>query len=190
MGRPRQFDPEQTLDRALDLFWQRGYEATSIQDLVEATGVNRASLYATFGDKHRLFCAVLDRYEDRAGSALVEALERPGPAREVIAAALEAVVAAQAKAQGCLMANSAVERYGRCAETASRVDRSVERLRAAFSAVVARGQREGDISPRHAAPAWGNFLTSVVQGISVMGRAQRSQVDLAEAAALALSALS
>jgi TetR/AcrR family transcriptional repressor of nem operon len=69
MGRPRQFDVDAALDRATELFWQRGYEGTSVQDLVDALGVNRASLYATFGDKARLFESVLERYQGWVGDS-------------------------------------------------------------------------------------------------------------------------
>jgi AcrR family transcriptional regulator len=67
MGRPREFDVDAALDRATELFWQRGYEGTSVQDLVDTLGINRASLYATFGDKAQLFDSVLERYQDWVG---------------------------------------------------------------------------------------------------------------------------
>ena len=69
MARPREFDVDEVLDRATELFWTRGYEATSVQELVDTLGVNRASLYATFGDKAQLFAAVLDRYGERVNDA-------------------------------------------------------------------------------------------------------------------------
>ena len=68
MPRSREFDVDETLERAMTLFWERGYEATSVQDLVERTGVNRSSLYSVYGDKQGVFLAVLDRYRDRVVS--------------------------------------------------------------------------------------------------------------------------
>ena len=62
MAGVKQFDRDEVIERAMDLFWQRGYESTSVDDLVEATGINRGSLYGTFGDKRRLFLATIDRY--------------------------------------------------------------------------------------------------------------------------------
>ncbi len=64
MPRVKEFDPDQALDRAMELFWRKGYEATSVQDLVEHMGINRFSLYDTFGSKHELFMAALDRYSE------------------------------------------------------------------------------------------------------------------------------
>jgi TetR/AcrR family transcriptional repressor of nem operon len=73
MARPREFDEDQALDRALEVFWARGYDATSVEDLVEATGVGRASLYAAFQDKEHLFRRVMDRYLARDTQQMAEA---------------------------------------------------------------------------------------------------------------------
>ena len=80
MTRTKEFDPDAALQRALELFWERGYEATSLADLVARLGIARASLYGTFGSKHDLFVKALDRYLEVRDSALVEELSRPGPA--------------------------------------------------------------------------------------------------------------
>src|SRR5260370_42100589 len=79
MAGVKQFDRNNVLDRAIALFWRRGYEATSIQDLVDATGINRGSLYSTFGDKQRFFLAVLDRYAEQFARPLMEQLTDPHP---------------------------------------------------------------------------------------------------------------
>src|ERR1700747_2040175 len=81
MAGVRQFDPDEVLDRAMALFWERGYAATSIQDLVAKTGINRASLYNTFGDKKRLFLAVLDHYAKKVAAPLMAELSDPDPRR-------------------------------------------------------------------------------------------------------------
>ena len=81
MARPKEFNREEVLDRAIATFWCRGYEATSVQDLLDEMGINRGSLYDTFGDKHTLFLAAIDRYYDRALAGTVASLEAPGPAR-------------------------------------------------------------------------------------------------------------
>jgi TetR/AcrR family transcriptional repressor of nem operon len=81
MAGVKQFDQSEVLDRAVMLFWRRGYEATSIGDLVEAIGINRGSLYATFGDKRRFFLASLQRYIQTIGAALFAELEGNDPRR-------------------------------------------------------------------------------------------------------------
>jgi TetR/AcrR family transcriptional repressor of nem operon len=83
MAGVKQFDRSQVLDRAMALFWTRGYEATSIHDLVEATGVNRGSIYGTFGDKKGLFLAVLDHYLETVAKSLMAELSDPDPRRAV-----------------------------------------------------------------------------------------------------------
>ena len=77
MARPKAFDVERALDRAVEVFWTRGYEATSLCDLLEHMEIGRQSLYDTFGDKHGLFLAALERYRRAMSQSLLGALERP-----------------------------------------------------------------------------------------------------------------
>src|SRR5687768_6284787 len=90
-GRPRNFDPDEVLDRAMRVFWRKGYAATSLSDLTAATGINRASLYATFGNKESLFQRALDRYTQGPFSYFRGALEAP-TAREVVERLLQGSV--------------------------------------------------------------------------------------------------
>ena len=109
MARPREFDVDEALDRATELFWTRGYEATSVQDLVDALGVNRASLYATFGDKGQLFAAVLRRYGEQVSDALLEALAPPAAGAEAVRAWFKVLIekATQPRGpRGCLLLNA------------------------------------------------------------------------------------
>ncbi|NUR84214.1 MAG: helix-turn-helix transcriptional regulator, partial [Nonomuraea sp.] len=84
MARTREFDTDAAVERAMDVFWSRGYAATSIQDLVEATGVGRGSLYAAFGSKEGLYEAALLRYAARSGADRTRRLTRAAPVREVL----------------------------------------------------------------------------------------------------------
>ncbi len=86
MARSKEFDPDVVLGRALELFWQRGYEATSMADLVEHLGIGRASIYATFGSKHDLYLKALERYVRTRDPDLVESLSQPGPALPAVRA--------------------------------------------------------------------------------------------------------
>ena len=92
MARPKAFDAAQALDTAVRLFWERGYEATSIQDLVDALGVNRASLYGTFGDKAHLFALAMDRYGEQVRAVLAAELAPPRAGRPAVAGYLQAVI--------------------------------------------------------------------------------------------------
>lgn len=86
MARTKEFDPDAALQSALELFWRRGYEATSMADLVEHLGIGRASIYATFGNKHELYLKALDRYGESRDPALLDALSKPGPALPAVRA--------------------------------------------------------------------------------------------------------
>src|SRR5258708_34322099 len=80
MSRTKEFDPDAALQAALELFWRKGYEATSMADLVDHLGIARASIYGTFGGKHDLYLKALDRYLESRDPAIIEALSQPGPA--------------------------------------------------------------------------------------------------------------
>ncbi|HEY4018971.1 MAG TPA: helix-turn-helix domain-containing protein, partial [Pseudonocardiaceae bacterium] len=112
MGRTKDFDPDTALDAAMDLFWRKGYEATSIQDLVEHLGVARASLYATFGTKHDLYLRALDRYTENDTYSSLAWLAEPGPVLPALRAGLVAIAqdcVADVEGKGCLVTNTTVE---------------------------------------------------------------------------------
>jgi len=93
MARTRAFDEEDVLDRAMALFWRKGFEATSIEELVGVSGINRASMYAAFGDKRRLFLAVLDHYLVRVNGERIAILLRGGSATAAIGGFFDAIIA-------------------------------------------------------------------------------------------------
>ena len=89
MARPREFNADAALERAMNVFWSKGYEATSLDDLCEATGLSRSSLYATFGSKHDLLLQTVERYTAQRTPVLAAALARPVPIRAAVAALLD-----------------------------------------------------------------------------------------------------
>jgi TetR/AcrR family transcriptional regulator, copper-responsive repressor len=110
-GRPRAYDPDQALARATEVFWAAGYEATSLDELGEATHMNRPSLYAAFGDKEALYLATLRRYRDAGRAAMRQALSPERPLREglstVYAKALDLYLGGEGGARGCLLISTA-----------------------------------------------------------------------------------
>ncbi len=110
-GPNKQFDPNHTLDKALQLFWKKGYESTSMQELVDVMGVNRASLYQTYGNKHDLYTASLNRYIEGTLDTFKQTLEKSGPALENLRNLFQNLVlhSLQGGMQGCFINNSAVE---------------------------------------------------------------------------------
>ena len=122
MPRPRAYDETEVLERATRIFWEQGYDGTSITDLVQGTGISRASLYAGFRDKHGLFLRCLEHYDNHYGTALLDRLQ----AQKGLAAAIPALFEAAARGtpdrpRGCLMVQTAQERAPQDAKTAAQV---------------------------------------------------------------------
>lgn len=111
-GRPRSFDPDEALDKARAVFWNLGYAATSLDDIAAATGLNRPSLYAAFGDKHALYLAALRRSAREAAGALTQALAAKAPLRDVLATIFDVTVSiyrrGEAGQRGCFLVGTAV----------------------------------------------------------------------------------
>ena len=151
-GRPRQFDPSVALNQAMELFWARGYEATSLQDLLGATGLSRSSLYQTFGGKHDLFAQCLETYRDMVVANMWQRLEQAPSGRAFIEDSLRRTLAEQTAPggpRGCLVLNTANEFGHRDPLVTERVRAGVNSFRDVFAEAVRRGQADGSIrSPR------------------------------------------
>ena len=173
MAGVKQFDRNEVLDRAMAVFWRSGYQATSIQDLVEATGVNRGSLYATFGDKCGLFLAVLDRYSEKVSSPTMAALNDPDP-RRAIEKMFESIVERNsdpAWPRGCLDTNTSLECPGAGDIIAQKIADRVGLQESAIYQVLRRAQSEGSLDPKQDARAMSRFFLGVAQGLNVVNKA-------------------
>lgn len=173
MGRPKQFDPDVAVEQAMDVFWRKGYAATTPQDLVDALGIGKGSLYNTFGSKRALFERALRRYRDSQAAALIEMLEESGPVRERLRAALWLLVEldlADPDRRGCLAVNTAAELSGTDEVATDLVRRMFDRTEEAFSALVEKAQRAGEIDPGRDARAIGSLLITTVVGLRLMAR--------------------
>src|SRR5947207_8429451 len=112
MGRPKQFDPDEAMQEAMEAFWERGYAATSVNDLLDEMGLNRGSLYGTFGDKKQLFLAALDKYYEQRMEDFHRLLDEPPSAKTALRNLLEFVAddcIAETGKRGCLAAKAAME---------------------------------------------------------------------------------
>ncbi|GAB5535012.1 MAG: TetR/AcrR family transcriptional regulator [Rubricoccaceae bacterium] len=196
MARPKTFSPDAALAAALEVFRCSGYEATSVQDLVDATGLSRSSLYATFGDKHALYLAALDRYRQHGREHLARALDGSRGASPLCAIQtyLEAVAAEQgdgdAPPMGCLLTNAAAEVASRDPETARRARESATQIAEAFACAVEQAQALGEITPDRDAVALGRFLSATVFGIRGLQNANASPEVLADVVELAMESVS
>jgi AcrR family transcriptional regulator len=190
-GRPREFDAEAALDKALHVFWQRGYEGTSLTDLTEAMGINRPSLYAAFGNKEELFRRTLDRYAERGpGRAVREALAEP-TARGVVERLFKNVALAltdPCNPRGCLAVQGALT----CGEASESIKQELCRRRSeaeqALRERLERAKVEGDIASDVDPGVLARFVSTITQGMSVQAAGGASRDDLLRVADMAMKA--
>lgn len=187
MARPKTFDREEALDRAIGVFREHGFEGASSEMLVGAMKIGRQSLYDTFGDKWRLYCAAVSRYADAEGAAHRAALRQGPRAMDGLAAMIERVAAEAALP--CLGVGSICE-FGRTREDLSRIHETAER--ALLPAIVQRirdAQAEGDVNPGVDPETAAGFLYANIAGIRIAGRRGGDGDRLKALGALALQAL-
>ena len=192
MGRPREFDRDQVLDRAMRVFWTRGYEAASIQHLVARMGIQRGSLYQTFGDKRGIFFAALDRYDQIATAKLLATLDAPGSGKDAIREFFRLKLELSlepGRPRGCLVTNSTAELASRDRGAATKVGAALGRIEAAFHRAVVRAQKAGEIDRARSPRALARYLTSSAQGLSVMAKESPERAVLEDIVNVTLAAL-
>jgi len=169
MARPREFDRADALQEATEVFWRNGYDAASMQDLVENMGIGRASLYDTFGSKRELYDEALDCYRKRIAEDLLDPLRRDGPAPRCIRNFFLGLVRFQARKEtpGCLMVKSAVLPPKDDAAAAAAARSFLAELEGAFRAVIRRGQEEGGIPKEKSARVLSRFLAHMALTLAV-----------------------
>jgi TetR/AcrR family transcriptional regulator, transcriptional repressor for nem operon len=173
VARQKEFDRDVVLNGAMAVFWSKGYEATSIEDLLVRMGIQRGSLYGTFGNKRALFLAALDRYEQVVVQELFDALEAPGSGKEAIRRFFRLRVRGsldRSRPLGCLLTNSAVELSRRDPGATAKVGASLAKLEGAFFRALVRAREAGELGAKRDLRALARFLTSSAQGLSVMAK--------------------
>lgn len=196
MARTKGFDPDAVLDLAVEVFRERGYAATSVDDLLARLKIKRQSLYDTFGDKHALFLAALERYDRRLGEEVIAVLEGDGPGLRAIERVFDSVIGARvgrgsdAWRPGCLMVNTAVELAGRDPRAADRMARSADRTEQAFLAALERSLARGELSarPRDLRPL-ARYLANSLRGLQVTARMGADAEELRDVIGVTLAAL-
>ncbi|MGE0356074.1 MAG: TetR/AcrR family transcriptional regulator [Burkholderiales bacterium] len=191
MARPREFDPDRVLERATQVFWTRGYEHTSVDQLCEATGLGRSSLYGAFRDKRGLYVEALARYEQGSVERIRAALHGR-PIREGLAGFLsglvESIVAGPGR-RGCFIGNCAAELARLDRVAAARVRRSLARIEAEFAAAFAAARSRGEIAKEADPAALARFITAGIQGLRLVGKANPDRQSLGDVAATMLRCL-
>ncbi|MFI9507758.1 TetR/AcrR family transcriptional regulator [Nocardia sp. NPDC052566] len=174
MPRAKGFDPDRVVDAAMAAFWDKGYAATSAQDLVDHTGLGRGSLYNTFTGKHELFLECLRRYDSEWATRQIAVLEGDGPVRERIRTVLMTVVDEESGTipahRGCLAVNAAIELGGRDPEVTALTRRIFGRMEDGFRAALERARRDGEIGADRDPKALGRYLINAMYGLRVLGK--------------------
>ena len=192
MARPREFEEQAVLRKAMEVFWKDGFDGTTLRDLLEATGLSRSSLYETFGDKRSLFLAALDAYRQDRQQELRAILDEGANGYKSIEGFLRMVVEhgdAPHYRYGCMSCNEAVETAPHDDEVRQLVARDFAGVEDAFLGAIRRGQADGSIGTAVPAARLARFLTVSLQGVHVMSRAGMSRQYLQDTVEQMLASL-
>lgn len=192
MPRPKEFNPDDAVEKAMQVFWHKGYESTSMEDLLGAMDLNRGSLYDTFGDKRQLFLRVVDRYCTTVVGPKFALLDQPGPAlptlRGFIHGMLEGALA-DPQRRGCLIANTVMELAPHEKEIAGTLRQTLKMLEDAFFRVLDRAKQQGELNGQKDSRALARFLTTMLQGTIVMIKSGAAAQSVRQTTETALSIL-
>lgn len=179
MGRPREFDEEAVLDAAVQCFWKRGYEATSIRDLISGTGLTGASLYNAFGDKQAIYRRALDHYVEGSIGKRIRRCESMEP-RAAIEAFFREILTRSLKdedCKGCMLVNAALDAAPEDPGFRTAVANVLRQIEGFFLCSVAKGQADGSITSCRPAEDHARHLLGVLMGVRVLARV-RPDTDL------------
>jgi TetR/AcrR family transcriptional repressor of nem operon len=172
MARPREFDEEAVLDAAVQCFWARGYESTSVKDLMEGTGLTAASLYNAYGDKRAMFRTALDRYIENSIGVRIRHCEALPP-RDAIRSFLDDILRrslSDRERKGCMVVNSALEMAPHDPEFRETIAETLKRIESFFLTCVEKGQADGTITSSRPAVGLAQHLLAVLMGVRVLAR--------------------
>ena len=175
MARPREFDVDDALDRAMNVFWAKGYEATSMSDLMAAMDLSKSSLYDTFGSKHELFLSALQRYNDKVtGPGVGAVVQGAGGGKAGIKAVFTKYVdgfADDGDTRGCFIGNCAIEMSPHDEACTAKVAEGLAKMEEIFFGAVSVGQEHGEIPADADARRLARYLSSSLNGLIVIGKA-------------------
>ena len=190
MARPREFDEEKALDRAMRVFWTQGYEGTSLHDLLQAMGISKSSFYETFGSKRDLFMRSLEHFDETQSLNAVANLDADVPVKTILAEMFAMIIdRAVNQKRGCMFGKSAVELSHRDPVVRKRAAAGIRSVEDTFHKVVLRGRKSGEISKRCDARPLARSLTATFYGLQVMGNANVPQKVLKDVVSSALREL-
>lgn len=189
-GRPRSFDIDEAVDRAVAVFCDRGYHATSIGDLTRAMDLAAGSVYKAFKDKRAVFLAALERYKAARDQALARRIADAATGRDRLRAALEFYAEAsadEAGRHGCLVAGSVAGLATLDEELAAIVAEALKRVERRLAGLIEEGRADGSIPPGVDGPATARLMLCLVQGMRLVGKTGRSGPEMLRVADLAMA---
>jgi AcrR family transcriptional regulator len=181
-GRPRAYDPDLALKRAMDVFWKDGFAGTSLDELSAATGMNRPSLYGAFGDKRELYIKAYQHYRDRSRAGMVELLSQGLPLRRLLQRvfdlALDIYFSGEAGPRGCFTVLTAASDAVFDPEIRAMVQSAVREMDRAFAGVFKAAQARGELAGTADPEALATLLTATIHTVAVRARARVPRKDL------------
>jgi TetR/AcrR family transcriptional repressor of nem operon len=191
MARPKEFDKQATLSKAVDAFWERGFVGTSVQQLVDTMGIHRASLYDTYGSKQELFREAMDLYSRRVQALAERALDRPGPSSRVLDEFFMDTVRelCAPDTKGCLMVRTVFSGMDDVPGARERVVKHMQETRRLFHDVLRRGQVAGEVGAGANLEDLSDFLVTLYEGVVVNAAIERDARRLERTVRAALAVL-
>ncbi len=192
MARTKVFDEQLILDKAMNLFWQKGYNVTSAQDLVDGLGISRSSLYDTYGDKHSLFVRALKQYRKEKIDTTIDGADKADNVEAFIRSIFELVkteALQEDKAKGCFMVNSAVELAPFDSEIAAIANSIMHDTEEALCKVIKKGQEQGIFATKYSARSLARFVFNSLNGLRVSVKFDVSKKAFDDIVNVCLSAL-
>ena len=192
MARTKDFDESEVLEKAIKLFWQKGYNGTSMQDLVDGLGISRSSIYDTFGDKHQLYLKALCTYRQNAIAVRDQILNASVPAKAAIRQLMDLTIDQMIRDKqhkGCFLVNSAVENAPHDKENNAIVCQNDRQVENAFYEVIKRGQTNGEIAGKQDPRALARFLFNNIVGIQVTAKSATDKAAFDDIVNLTMSVL-
>ncbi len=181
-GRPRAYDQEAALDSILEVFWRAGYSASSLEDICEAAGMNRPSVYAAFGDKRALFLRAIDRYRDMSRVQMREAFAHDAPVREVLmeiyGRALDMYYSGHDTPLGCFMVGAVINDAVGDVEIRNALAAGLKQFDGAFTRRIMKAQDDGEISKARDAALLGKMASSTLYYLATRSRAGEERAVL------------
>lgn len=192
MARPKAFAEHDALHAALETFWRKGYHFTSVQDLVDTMGINRASLYDTFSDKHALYLRALERYRDLNSQEMAEAVAGQPGARAKLQALFDRLISDMtddADCKGCFMTNATLEMLPHYEDVQAVVQGNFEQMGQVVSRILREGVNSGELRANLPVRDTTQFMLSQIAGLRVLGKTNAGAATLEAVVRVAMQVL-